>query len=91
MSFKEDLLDVLSDPNVEYPIDLKEDLKSMAERILGVVKEPGAISSNIDDISDFINNLSGFTGCCLGDKDDPKSTKAMFITFFHKPTFVSWI
>lgn len=75
-----DLLEVLSDPNVKYFIGIENDLKPLVERFAGI-KEP-MNKYEFEREFDFINNAAGYTGCCLGDKDDPKSKKAMFMIFF---------
>lgn len=75
-----DLLEVLSDPNVKYFIGIEKDLKLLVERFAGL-KEP-MNKYEFEKEFDFINNAAGYTGCCLGDKDDPKSTKATFMIFF---------
>jgi hypothetical protein len=75
-----DLLDVLSDSNVKYFIGVREDLKSMVEQFAGI-KEP-LNKYEYEKQFDFVKNAAGYTGCCLGEKDNPRSTKASFITFF---------
>lgn len=80
VQLRTDLLEVLSDPNVKYFIGIESDLKPLVERFAGL-KEP-MNKYEFEKEFDFINNAAGYTGCCLGEKDDPRSTKAMFMTFF---------
>lgn len=77
---KTDLLDILSDPNVKYSIAINSNLKPIIERFAGL-KEP---LNKYEFEREFahLKDAAGYTGCCMGEKDNPKSKKAFFIVFF---------